>query len=53
MRRQLQLSDVAAGGGPLDGARIVHERTGELLTVQHTVSDEQAISVEGASTPSL
>lgn len=34
--------DMDVSSEPLDGACIVHHRTDELLTMQHTVSDGQA-----------
>jgi hypothetical protein len=40
----LQLSDVAAGGEPPNGARIVHHGPYELLIQQNSVPDGQTVS---------
>jgi hypothetical protein len=42
--KNLQLSDVAAGGGPPNGARIVHHGAYELLIQQNSVPDGETAS---------
>jgi hypothetical protein len=42
--QHLPLPDMAASGGQPNGACIVHHRTAELLTKQHTACDGQATS---------
>jgi hypothetical protein len=50
--KHLQFPNMAASGGPPDGARVVHQRSYELLVQQNYIADGQTTSLgwKGSST---